>query len=91
MAETKKKLRIGIIGTGGIAHAHARAYQNFDDVEVVAGADIIDIQLPGAGGVGAAVEDPGEDFVGQSAAVGDKISCVAAHAVVKQVKYSVGV
>ena len=40
MAETKKKLRIGIIGTGGIAHAHARAYQNFDDVEVVAGADI---------------------------------------------------
>ena len=41
MAETKKKLRIGIIGTGGIAHAHARAYQNFNDVEVVAGADII--------------------------------------------------
>ena len=36
-----EKLRIGIIGTGGIAHAHARAYQSFDDVEVVAGADII--------------------------------------------------
>ena len=35
------KLRIGIIGTGGIAHAHARAYCNFPDVEVVAGADII--------------------------------------------------
>ena len=35
------KLRIGIIGTGGIAHAHANAYKNFDDVEIVAGADII--------------------------------------------------
>ncbi|MGN1075173.1 MAG: Gfo/Idh/MocA family oxidoreductase, partial [Eubacteriales bacterium] len=35
------KLRIGIIGTGGIAHSHARAYKNFEDVEVVAGADII--------------------------------------------------
>ncbi len=35
------KLRIGIIGTGGIAHAHARAYKNFADVELVAGADII--------------------------------------------------
>ncbi|MBR3996812.1 MAG: Gfo/Idh/MocA family oxidoreductase, partial [Clostridia bacterium] len=40
MAE-KKKLRVGIIGCGGIAHAHARAYKNFDDVEIVAGADII--------------------------------------------------
>lgn len=35
------KLRIGIIGTGGIAHAHARSYLNFSDVEIVAGADII--------------------------------------------------
>ena len=35
------KLRIGIIGTGGIAHAHANAYKQFDDVEIVAGADII--------------------------------------------------
>ena len=37
----KKKLRVGIIGTGGIAHAHARAYKQFEDVEIVAGADII--------------------------------------------------
>ena len=36
-----KKLRIGIIGTGGIAHAHARAYKSFDDIEIVAGADIV--------------------------------------------------
>ena len=35
------KLRIGIIGTGGIAHSHMRAYLQMDDVEVVAGSDII--------------------------------------------------
>lgn len=35
------KLRIGIIGTGGIAGAHANAYKSFNDVEIVAGADII--------------------------------------------------
>jgi predicted dehydrogenase len=38
---TKKKLRIGIIGTGGIAGAHMHAYKQFDDVEIVAGADIV--------------------------------------------------
>ncbi|MFA6948352.1 MAG: Gfo/Idh/MocA family oxidoreductase [Eubacteriales bacterium] len=37
----QKKLRIGIIGTGGIAHAHAAAYKSFNDVEIVAAADII--------------------------------------------------
>ncbi len=36
-----KKLRIGIIGTGGIAHSHMRSYLEMDDVEVVGGADII--------------------------------------------------
>ena len=35
------KLRIGIIGTGGIAGAHTKAYLQMDDVEIVAGADII--------------------------------------------------
>ena len=36
------KLRIGIIGTGGIARAHAHNYAQFpDNAEVVAGADII--------------------------------------------------
>lgn len=35
------KLKIGIIGTGGIANAHMNAYKNFPDVEVIAGADII--------------------------------------------------
>ena len=35
------KLRIGIIGTGGIAGAHANAYKSFNDIEIVAGADII--------------------------------------------------
>lgn len=37
----KKKLRIGIIGTGGIAGAHMHAYKQFDDVEIVGGADIV--------------------------------------------------
>jgi len=36
-----KKLRIGIIGTGGIAGAHMAAYKTFDDVEIVGGADIV--------------------------------------------------
>ncbi|NLO83007.1 MAG: Gfo/Idh/MocA family oxidoreductase [Clostridiales bacterium] len=37
----ERKLRIGIIGTGGIAHAHMAAYKQFDDVEIVGGADIV--------------------------------------------------
>ena len=42
--ETKimdKKLRIGIIGCGGIAHAHMRAYLEIPEVEIVGGADIV--------------------------------------------------
>lgn len=35
------KLRIGIIGTGGIAHEHMRSYLNCPDAEVVCGADIV--------------------------------------------------
>ncbi len=35
------KVKIGIIGTGGIAHAHAEAYLKNKDVEIVAGADIV--------------------------------------------------
>lgn len=34
-------VRIGIIGSGGIAKAHAKAYQTMEDVQVVAVADII--------------------------------------------------
>ncbi len=36
-----KKLRIGIIGTGGIANNHIKAYLALPDVEVVGGADIV--------------------------------------------------
>ena len=36
-----KKIRLGIIGTGGISNSHVRAYKQMDDVEIVAGADII--------------------------------------------------
>ena len=36
-----RKLRIGIIGTGGIAESHIQSYKKQPDVEVVAGADLI--------------------------------------------------
>ena len=39
--KTGKKLRVGIIGTGGIAHPHMAAYLKFSDVEVVAGCDLV--------------------------------------------------
>ena len=39
--DVSKKMRIGIIGTGGIAHAHMRGYLAQPDVEIVAGCDIV--------------------------------------------------
>ncbi len=39
--ETGRKLRIGIIGCGGIAKRHAGAYLNMPDAEIVAGCDLI--------------------------------------------------
>ena len=36
-----ERLKIGVIGGGGIAGAHARAYHKMDDVQVVAVADIV--------------------------------------------------
>jgi predicted dehydrogenase len=36
-----EKLRIGIIGTGGIAHAHMRPYVSFEDVEIAGACDIV--------------------------------------------------
>ena len=36
-----KKMRIGIIGTGGISKSHIRAYLRQPDVEIVAGCDLI--------------------------------------------------
>lgn len=36
-----KKLRIGIIGTGGIAHAHMNAYRRMEDVEIIGASDIV--------------------------------------------------
>ena len=36
-----KKLRIGFIGTGGIANSHIAAYLKQPDVEIVALADLI--------------------------------------------------
>ncbi len=39
--DASRKLRIGIIGCGGIAKAHMRAYLEMPDVEIVAGCDIV--------------------------------------------------
>jgi len=39
--DASKKVKVGIIGTGWIAEAHIRSYQNQPDVEVVALADLI--------------------------------------------------
>jgi predicted dehydrogenase len=36
----KKTIRLGIIGTGGMAHSHAGSYQRMSDVKVVACCDI---------------------------------------------------
>lgn len=36
-----KVLKVGIIGSGGIAQAHVNAYKTIDDVEIVAVADIV--------------------------------------------------
>jgi predicted dehydrogenase len=35
------KIRIGIVGTGGIAHAHMKPYVSFDDVEIAGACDIV--------------------------------------------------
>ena len=40
--DTNKKLRVGIIGTGWIAEAHVVSYLKQPDVEIVAGADLIE-------------------------------------------------
>ena len=39
--DTTRKMRVGIIGCGWIADAHAKSYLNQPDVEIVAGADLI--------------------------------------------------
>lgn len=36
-----KTLKIGFIGTGGIAHSHMNAYRKFPDAEIVCGCDIV--------------------------------------------------
>ncbi len=37
----KRKIKVGIIGTGWIAQAHIHEYLKMDDVEIVAGADLV--------------------------------------------------
>ena len=45
MARKKKVLRVGFIGAGGIAGAHARYLAEMDNVELVAAADVVDANL----------------------------------------------
>lgn len=40
--DTSKKLKVGIIGTGWIADAHIQQYKEMPDVEIVAGADLVE-------------------------------------------------
>lgn len=40
--DTSKKVRVGIIGTGWISEAHIYSYLNQPDVEIVAGADLVE-------------------------------------------------
>lgn len=40
-AVSSKKLKFGIIGTGWIAESHVRALKQMEDIEIVAGADLI--------------------------------------------------
>ena len=39
--DASKKMRVGIIGCGGIANSHIRSYLSMPDVEIVAGCDLI--------------------------------------------------
>ena len=39
--DARRKLRVGIIGCGGIANAHMDVYKKLPDVEIVAGCDLI--------------------------------------------------
>ena len=36
-----KKVKVGVIGAGGISHAHMEGYQKLPDVQVVAVADVV--------------------------------------------------
>lgn len=40
--DTSKKLKVGIIGTGWIADAHINCYKQMPDVEIIAGADLVE-------------------------------------------------
>lgn len=40
--DSSKKLKVGIIGTGWIADAHIQQYKKMPDVEIIAGADLVE-------------------------------------------------
>lgn len=41
VTDTGRKVRVGFIGTGGIANSHMKAYLKRPDVEIVAGCDLV--------------------------------------------------
>ena len=41
VVDATRKLRVGIIGCGGIANSHMKAYLTMPDVEIVAGCDLV--------------------------------------------------
>ena len=47
-----KKLKIGIVGTGGIARTHAQAYLRMDDVELVAPVELGQVVVADVCGTG---------------------------------------
>ena len=60
-----KKLKVGIIGLGGIAHTHIPGWQASEDAEIVAGCDINPDVLPGWSeryGVGRVTTDASDLF-----------------------------
>lgn len=42
VVDASRKVRVGIIGTGWIAEAHVKSYLKMPDVEIVAGADLVE-------------------------------------------------
>ena len=57
--DTSRKIRVGIIGTGWIAEAHLESYRHQPDVEIVAGADLVE-------GKAEAFFDQAEAYIGLS-------------------------
>ena len=79
-----RTIRIGIIGSGGIARAHVRAYKNLDNVEIVAVADIV--PLSSSAGAFLADSRPSADQQGKQ--LPNPIRLLIHRVVAKPIKYA---